>query len=99
VEFVAEMIFQNFFPRKIFIFPDIFGGKIFRGIFPGNNVQKIGPRLKSGWSIKTANLNQWKQPDPLSEDEHQKILDVITQAEMLEKAEQERVGYVMYSSI
>ena len=49
-------------------------------------------RLKSGWSIKTANLNQWKQPDPLSEDEHQKILDVITQAEMLEKAEQERVG-------
>ena len=49
-------------------------------------------RLKSGWSIKTANLNQWKQPDPLSEDEHQKILDVITQAEQLEKAEQERVG-------
>lgn len=78
-------------------------------------------RLKSGWSIKTANLNQWKQPDTLSEAEHQawiilnndyfckylilshgflnfvkatmqKILDVISQAEQLEKAEQERVG-------
>jgi len=28
-------------------------------------------RLKSGWSIKTANLNQWKQPNPLSEEENQ----------------------------
>jgi hypothetical protein len=35
--------FSKLFPRKILIVPDIFWGKIFRGIFPGKNVQKIIP--------------------------------------------------------
>jgi hypothetical protein len=35
--------FSKLFPRKILIFPIIFWGKIFRGIFPGKNVRKIGP--------------------------------------------------------
>ena len=26
-------------------------------------------RLQSGWSAKTATLNHWKQPDPLSNNE------------------------------
>ena len=38
-------------------------------------------------------MNAWsKQPDPMTAEEHEKILKVIEQAEALEKAEQERVG-------
>ena len=52
-------------------------------------------RLDAGWSLKTANMNAWsKQPDPMTQEEHEKILKVIEQAEALERAEQERVGYV-----
>jgi hypothetical protein len=40
--------FSKLFPRKILIFPIIFWGKIFRGIFPGKNVRKIGPRSIMG---------------------------------------------------
>ncbi len=50
------------------------------------------PRLQSGWSVKTANLNQWKQPEPISNDEHDAILKVIEKAEAMERAEMERVG-------
>ena len=40
-------------------------------------------------------MNAWsKQPDPMTAEEHEKILKVIEQAEALEKAEQERVGQV-----
>ena len=50
-------------------------------------------RLDAGWSLKTANMNAWtKQPDPMTTEEHQKILEVIEKAEALERAEQERVG-------
>ena len=50
-------------------------------------------RLDAGWSLKTANMNAWsKQPDPMTAEEHQKILEVIEKAEALERAEQERVG-------
>ena len=49
-------------------------------------------RLHSGWSVKTANLNQWKQPEPMSSDEHERILKVIEKADELEKAEMHRVG-------
>ena len=51
-------------------------------------------RLHSGWSVKTANLNQWKQPEPMSSDEHERILKVIEKADELEKAEMHRVGWV-----
>lgn len=51
-------------------------------------------RLHSGWSVKTANLDKWKQPDPMSTDEHEKILEVIEKAEAMERAEMQRVGYV-----
>jgi hypothetical protein len=34
--------FSKLFLRKIPIFPNIFGGKIFLGIFAGKNVRKIG---------------------------------------------------------
>jgi hypothetical protein len=48
-EFLGKTIFQNFFRRKFHFFPNIFGGKIFRGIFPeifpGKNVRKIGPSM------------------------------------------------------
>jgi hypothetical protein len=49
-------------------------------------------RLQSGWSVKTANLDKWKQPDPMSDTEHEKILEVIEKAEAMEKAEMQRVG-------
>ena len=49
-------------------------------------------RLHSGWSVKTAKINQWKQPNPLSADEHKVIVDVIQKAEAMELAEQKRVG-------
>ena len=43
-------------------------------------------------------MNAWsKQPDPMTQEEHEKILNVIEQAEALERAEQERVGYVNLS--
>jgi hypothetical protein len=50
---------SKLFPRKILIFTDIFGGKIFcgifRGIFPGKNVRKIGTwMLESGSSWKSS---------------------------------------------
>ena len=48
-------------------------------------------RLHSGWSVKTASLNQWKQPEPLSSSEQQMIVDVIQRAEMMEKAEKTRL--------
>ncbi len=51
-------------------------------------------RLQSGWSVKTANLNQWKQPEPISNDEHDMILKVIEKAEAMERAEMQRVGWV-----
>ena len=42
-------------------------------------------------------MNAWtKQPDPMTTEEHQKILEVIEKAEALERAEQERVGQVKY---
>ena len=42
-------------------------------------------------------MNAWsKQPDPMSAEEHEKILKVIEQAEALERAEQERVGQVEF---
>ena len=49
-------------------------------------------RLHSGWSVKTANLDKWRQPDPMSTDEHEKILEVIEKAEAMERAEMQRVG-------
>ena len=40
-------------------------------------------------------MNAWsKQPEPMSAEEHEKILKVIEQADALERAEQERVGQV-----
>ena len=58
---------------------------------------KLFFRLDAGWSLKTANMNAWtKQPDPMTTEEHQKILEVIEKAEALERAEQERVGQVKY---
>ena len=49
-------------------------------------------RLHSDWSVKTATINQWKQPAPLNANEHKKIVDVIQKAEAMEHAEQKRVG-------
>ena len=48
-------------------------------------------RLHSGWSVKTATINQWKQPEPLTSSEHQMIVDVIQRAEQMEKAEKTRL--------
>ena len=48
-------------------------------------------RLHSGWSVKTATINQWKQPEPLTTSEQQMIVDVIKRAEQMEKAEKTRL--------
>ena len=48
-------------------------------------------RLHSGWSVKTATINQWKQPEPLTSSEQQMIVDVIQRAEQMEKAEKTRL--------
>jgi hypothetical protein len=42
MEFVEKMLFQNFFRGKYQFFQHFWG---FRGIFPGKNVRKIGPRI------------------------------------------------------
>ncbi len=49
-------------------------------------------RLHSGWSVKTANLNKWNQPEPMSNDEHEKIRLVMEKAEAEERKEQQRLG-------
>ena len=49
-------------------------------------------RLQSGWSVKTAIMNNWKQPEPITAEEHEKIRQVVEKAEALEKAEEERLG-------
>ena len=59
---------------------------------PSDRVLAMRAKLHSGWSARTAHLNQWKQPDPISAEEHDMILKVIEKAEALEKAEQQRVG-------
>ena len=59
-----------------------------------NNSHNVFCRLHSGWSVETANLDKWRQPDPMSTDEHEKILEVIEKAEAMERAEMQRVGYV-----
>lgn len=61
-------------------------------VCPNDRQLALRAKLHSGWSVKTANLNQWKQPDPMSTDEHDLILKVIEKAEALEKAEMQRVG-------
>ena len=48
-------------------------------------------RLHSGWSVKTATINQWKQPDPLTSSEQQMIVEVIKRAEQMEKSEKTRL--------
>lgn len=42
--------------------------------------------------MKTAIMNQWKQPEPISAEEHEKIRQVVEKAEAMEKAEEERLG-------
>ena len=37
-------------------------------------------------------MNQWKQPEPISAEEHEQIRQVVEKAEALEKAEEERLG-------
>lgn len=59
---------------------------------PSDRVLAMRAKLHSGWSARTAHLNQWKQPDPISTEEHDMILKVIEKAEALERAEQQRVG-------
>ena len=49
-------------------------------------------RLQSGWSVKTAIMNKWKQPEPISAEEHEKIRQVVEKAAALEKSEEERLG-------
>uniref|UniRef100_A0A0K2TYP3 Rabphilin 3Alike (Without C2 domains) [Octodon degus] n=1 Tax=Lepeophtheirus salmonis TaxID=72036 RepID=A0A0K2TYP3_LEPSM len=61
-------------------------------VCPNDRQLALRAKLKSGWSVKTANLNQWKQPNPMSTNEHELILQVIEKAEAMERAEQQRVG-------
>ena len=49
-------------------------------------------RLQTGWSVKTGNLNTYKRPEAISEDEQEVIRRVIEKAEQLENVEQQRVG-------
>jgi len=53
-------------------------------------------RLKTGWSVKTKQLQSFggRQDSTLNESEQAVIKEVIKRAEMLEVTEQERVGYV-----
>ncbi len=43
-------------------------------------------------------MNQWKQPEPISAEEHEKIRQVVEKAAAMEKAEEERLGYVLVMS-
>jgi hypothetical protein len=51
-------------------------------------------RLKTGWSVKTQQLQSFggRQDSTLNESEQAMIKEVINRAEMLEVTEQERVG-------
>ena len=61
-------------------------------VCPNDRQLALMAKLQSGWSAKTADLNQWKQPEPISNEEQEAILKVIEKAAALERAEQERVG-------
>ena len=61
-------------------------------VCPNDRQLALRAKLQSGWSVKTAIMNQWKQPEPISAEEHEKIRQVVEKAEALEKAEEERLG-------
>lgn len=63
-------------------------------VCPNDRQLALRAKLLSGWSGKTAIMNQWKQPEPISAEEHEQIRQVVEKAEALEKAEEERLGYV-----
>lgn len=64
-------------------------------VCPNDRQLALRAKLHSGWSVKTATINQWKQPDPLSSSEQQMIVDVIKRAEQMEKAEKQRLERLM----
>ena len=61
-------------------------------VCPNDRQLALRAKLQSGWSVKTAIMNQWKQPEPISAEEHEQIRQVVEKAEALEKAEEERLG-------
>jgi len=61
-------------------------------VCPNDRQLALRAKLQSGWSVKTAIMNQWKQPEPITAEEHEKIRQVVEKAEALEKSEEERLG-------
>ncbi|XP_023323788.1 uncharacterized protein LOC111697885 [Eurytemora carolleeae] len=60
-------------------------------VCPSDRQLALRAKLHAGWSVKTASINHWKQPQPLSNCEQEKIVSVIQRAEALEYIEKERL--------
>ncbi|XP_069680123.1 rabphilin-3A isoform X2 [Periplaneta americana] len=65
-----------------------------RWVCPNDRQLALRAKLKTGWSVKTQQLQAYgnRQDSSLNESEQAIIKDVIKRAEMLEVTEQERVG-------
>ncbi|KAK7861937.1 hypothetical protein R5R35_006309 [Gryllus longicercus] len=64
-----------------------------RWVCPNDRQLALRAKLRTGWSVKTQQLQRYGQTDAaLDEAEQEVILQVIRRAEMLEVTEQERVG-------
>ncbi|CAH1129724.1 unnamed protein product [Ceutorhynchus assimilis] len=71
-------------------------GKASRFVCPNDRQLALRAKLKTGWSVKTGSLASFSSAptlnQPLGEDEHDAIVNVIQRAEKMDVTEQERVG-------
>ncbi|GFG37249.1 hypothetical protein Cfor_10942 [Coptotermes formosanus] len=65
-----------------------------RWVCPNDRQLALRAKLKTGWSVKTQQLQSFggRQDSTLNESEQAVIKEVIKRAETLEVTEQERVG-------
>ena len=61
-------------------------------VCPNDRQLALRAKLDAGWSVKTASMNHFKQPEPISAEEHEQIRQVVEKAEALEMAEEQRLG-------
>ncbi|KAG8238030.1 hypothetical protein J437_LFUL014998 [Ladona fulva] len=71
-----------------------FGVNKDRWVCPNDRQLALRAKLKTGWSVKTQQLQSFGQTKAVALDESEQatILQVIQRAEALEATEQERIG-------
>uniref|UniRef100_T1JK29 Rabphilin n=1 Tax=Strigamia maritima TaxID=126957 RepID=T1JK29_STRMM len=61
-------------------------------VCPNDRQLSLRAKLKSGWSVKTGQLNSYQKPEQMNDDEQERIKNVIKRAETIDVVEQERIG-------